>query len=149
MNINGKHHHTIWVNETNPALIQVFDQRYFPHKIEVFDISTTNEAVYAIKDMVVRGAPLIGVTAAYAMYLGCLEAKSQPRPQEYLKKVAEKLNATRPTAVNLAWAITEMARSEMSARLPIGVATRWRPGASLDESSSLSSVLTRSMSRWD
>lgn len=108
MNINGKHHHTIWVNETNPALIQVFDQRYFPHKTEVFDVVSTNEAAFAIKDMVVRGAPLIGVTAAYAMYLGCLEAKLQPRPQEYLKKVAEKLNATRPTAVNLAWAITEM-----------------------------------------
>ena len=43
MNINGKHHHTIWVNENNPELIQVFDQRYFPHKVEVFDISTTDD----------------------------------------------------------------------------------------------------------
>lgn len=111
MNINGKHHHTIWVNEINPELIQVFDQRYFPHKIEVFDISTTNEAAFAIKEMVVRGAPLIGVTAAYAMYLGCLEAKSQTSPQEYLKQVADKLNATRPTAVNLSWAITEMIKA--------------------------------------
>lgn len=108
MNINGKHHHTIWVNETNPELIQVFDQRYFPHKIEIFDISTTNDAAFAIKNMVVRGAPLIGVTAAYAMYLGCTEAKSKNHPVEYLKEVAAKLNATRPTAVNLAWAITEM-----------------------------------------
>jgi len=108
MNINGKHHHTIWVNENNTKLIQVFDQRYFPHKVEVFDIATTDEAAFAIKEMVVRGAPLIGVTAAYGMYLGCLEAKSQVNPNEYLKQIAEKLNATRPTAVNLAWAINQM-----------------------------------------
>jgi methylthioribose-1-phosphate isomerase len=108
MNINGKHHHTIWVNENNPELIQVFDQRYFPHKVEVFDISTTDEAAFAIKEMVVRGAPLIGVTAAYGMYLGCLEAKTQANTEQYLKQVAEKLNATRPTAVNLAWAVNEM-----------------------------------------
>lgn len=108
MNINGKHHHTIWINETNPALIQVFDQRYFPHKTEVFDITKTDEAAFAIKEMVVRGAPLIGVTAAYAMYLGCIEAKVKNHPVEYLKEVAAKLNATRPTAVNLTWAIAEM-----------------------------------------
>ena len=108
MNINGQHHNTIWVNENNQELIQVFDQRYFPHQIDVFDISTTDEAAFAIKDMVVRGAPLIGVTAAFGMYLGSIEAKSQSNPKEYLKLVAEKLNATRPTAVNLAWAVKEM-----------------------------------------
>ena len=67
MKINGQHHHTIWVNESDPELIQVFDQRFFPHRIEVFDIRNTDEAAFAIKDMVVRGAPLIGVTAAYGM----------------------------------------------------------------------------------
>lgn len=108
MNINGKHHHTIWISENNEKLIQVFDQRYFPHKVEVFDISNTDEAAFAIKEMVVRGAPLIGVTAAYGMYLGCLEALTQSNPEEYLKQVANKLNATRPTAVNLAWAVNEM-----------------------------------------
>ena len=108
MNINGKHCHTIWLQENN--LVQVFDQRYFPHKTDVFDIKNTDQAAYAIKEMVVRGAPLIGVTAAYGMYLGCLEAKTQANPQEYIQKVANKLNATRPTAVNLAWAIEEMLR---------------------------------------
>ncbi len=108
MNINGKHCQTIWVNENDPQLIQVFDQRYFPHKIEVFDLSTTDEAAFSIKEMVVRGAPLIGVTAAYGMYIACLEAKSQNNPITYIKEVAQKLNATRPTAVNLAWAVSEM-----------------------------------------
>lgn len=108
MKINGKHHHTIWLSESNTGLIQVFDQRYFPHRIEVFNITTTDEAAFAIKEMVVRGAPLIGVTAAYGMYLGCLEAQQQSDSAAYLETVAKKLNATRPTAVNLAWAIKEM-----------------------------------------
>lgn len=107
MLINGKHHHTIWVNKTDESLIQVLDQRYFPHKIEVFDIRSTEDATFAIKEMVVRGAPLIGVTAAYGMYLGCIEAKNEERPNLFLAEVATKLNATRPTAVNLAWAVHE------------------------------------------
>jgi len=118
MKINGQHHHTIWVNEQNAQLIQVFDQRYFPHKVEVFDITTTDEAAFAIKEMVVRGAPLIGVTAAYGMYLGCLEAREMADPETHLQQVAHKLNATRPTAVNLAWAITEMQTALMNAKTP-------------------------------
>lgn len=108
MKINGKHHHTIWVNQSNTELIQAFDQRYFPHRIEIFDINTTDDAAFAIKEMVVRGAPLIGVAAAYGMYLACVEAQQQPNADAYLQAMAQKLNATRPTAVNLAWAIAEM-----------------------------------------
>jgi methylthioribose-1-phosphate isomerase len=108
MKINGQHYHTIWVNEHNEKLIQVFDQRFFPHKIEIFNLENTNEAVFAIKEMVVRGAPLIGVTSAYAMYLACLEAQGQRNPDLYIREIAQKLTETRPTAVNLAWAIREM-----------------------------------------
>jgi len=108
MNINGKHHHTIWVSQLNPHIIEVIDQRVLPHKIEVFSIKNTDDAAYAIKEMVVRGAPLIGVTAAYGMYLACIDAKDMPDAKDYLNDVAKKLNATRPTAVNLAWAIKEM-----------------------------------------
>lgn len=108
MKINNQHHHTIWINENNPKLIQVFDQRFFPHKVEVFDITSSDDAAYAIKEMVVRGAPLIGVTAAYGMYVACIEARTKERPKEHLAEAATKLNATRPTAVNLQWAVTEM-----------------------------------------
>lgn len=108
MNINGQHHHTIWINEVNQQLVQAFDQRVLPHQIKVFDMVNTDDAAFAIKEMVVRGAPLIGVTAAYGMYLACIEAKLKQNPTEYIKDVASKLNATRPTAVNLAWAIAEM-----------------------------------------
>jgi methylthioribose-1-phosphate isomerase len=108
MNINGKHHHTIWLNQANANIVEVIDQRVLPHKIEVFSIKTTDDAAYAIKEMVVRGAPLIGVTAAYGMYLACVEAKEKLDDRKYLNEVALKLNSTRPTAVNLAWAISEM-----------------------------------------
>lgn len=111
MKINGKHQQTIWLNENNKELIQVFDQRFFPHQIEIFNIQNTDEATFAIKEMVVRGAPLIGVTSAYGMYLACIEAKNQPNPDDYIQTVAEKLRQTRPTAVNLSWAITEMLRA--------------------------------------
>jgi methylthioribose-1-phosphate isomerase len=108
MKIDGKHHQTIWINQNNEKLIQVFDQRFFPHEIQIFNIENTNDAVFAIKEMVVRGAPLIGVTAAYGLYLACLEAKEQPHPNLYIQEIAKNLNQTRPTAVNLSWAIAEM-----------------------------------------
>jgi methylthioribose-1-phosphate isomerase len=107
MNINGKREQTIWLKKDNDKIIQVFDQRFLPHKIEIFEITNTDDAVYAIKEMVVRGAPLIGVTAAYGMYLACIEAKGKEKVNLYLAEAATRLNATRPTAVNLAWAIHE------------------------------------------
>ena len=110
MNINGKHHHTIWVNSKNKNCIDVIDQRYLPHKIDIYKIQNTDDAAYAIKEMVVRGAPLIGVTAAYGMYLACIEACEKSCKLSYFKDVATKLYNTRPTAVNLKWAIDEMSK---------------------------------------
>lgn len=108
MKIDGKHYQTIWINENNEKLIQVFDQRFFPHEIKIFNIQNTNDAIFAIKEMVVRGAPLIGVTAAYGLYLACLEAQKESNPDRYIEEIAQKLAQTRPTAVNLVWAIAQM-----------------------------------------
>lgn len=109
MLIQGKHHHTIWMNEKEEDKVYVFDQRYFPHQIDIFTITNSDETAFAIKEMVVRGAPLIGVTAAYGMYLGCKEAyqhtSSVSEFTDYINQVATKLKKTRPTAVNLAWAV--------------------------------------------
>jgi len=107
MNINGEHYHTIWLKENDNQIVQVIDQRYLPHKIEIVDIETVDEMVFAIKEMIVRGAPLIGVAAAYGMYLACIEAKGKEKINLFLAEAATRLNATRPTAVNLAWAIHE------------------------------------------
>lgn len=101
MKIKDKHYHTIWEKEGDSKVIQVIDQRVLPHQFVIYDIRTPEEAALAISDMVVRGAPLIGVTAAYGLYLACLRNTEAAE----LKKVAVALKEARPTAVNLAWAV--------------------------------------------
>lgn len=98
MKVNGQHYQTIWVKEDDRSIVQTIDQRALPHQFEIVDLKTCDDAVHAIKDMVVRGAPLIGVTAAYGMYLAGLG-------NENLQEAAQKLNTSRPTAVNLSWAV--------------------------------------------
>lgn len=91
---------SLWLSGTDPETIEVIDQRYLPFENRLFRISSVDEACFAISEMVVRGAPLIGVTAAFGMYLACLN----PAPgslAETVEAARQKLNATRPTAVNL------------------------------------------------
>lgn len=101
MKIQEEHYHTIWVKKDDPTVVQVIDQRVLPHQFVIHDIQTPEQAAEAISAMVVRGAPLIGVTAAYGLYLACLRSAED----ESLKKVAITLKESRPTAVNLAWAV--------------------------------------------
>jgi methylthioribose-1-phosphate isomerase len=107
MKINGKHYHTIWLNNDDPKIVQVIDQRKLPFQFEVFDLKSVDDAFFAIKEMVVRGAPLIGVTAAYGMYLAVVNFEGD-EIEKRLKKSAEYLKSARPTAVNLAFAVDEM-----------------------------------------
>ena len=101
MKIEGKHYQTIWVKENDTEVVQVIDQRVLPHQFIIQDITTPEEASLAIADMIVRGAPLIGVTAAYGLYLACLR-----NPEiDHLRRAGEHLKNARPTAVNLAWAV--------------------------------------------
>ena len=103
MLINGEHKHTVWYNE-DLDIVQVYDQRYFPHEINILDLNTSENVFFAIKDMVVRGAPLIGATAAYGVYL----AAKENTEFNYIKERAEYLRTSRPTAVNLMWALDKM-----------------------------------------
>lgn len=104
MKVQGKHYRTIWVKEEDQKVIQIIDQRNLPHEFVIEDLRTVNDVARAIKDMHVRGAGLIGAAAGYGMYLAALEA-SEENFAEDLQQAAEKLKATRPTAVNLAWAV--------------------------------------------
>lgn len=106
MIINGEHRRTIWVNDSNSRLIQTFDQRLFPHEVKIIDVKTSEEAGIAIKDMIVRGAPLIGAMAAYGIYLAAVEYSGDDIIT-YLNERKDFLNETRPTAINLAWALNE------------------------------------------
>jgi methylthioribose-1-phosphate isomerase len=99
MNIDGKPWRTIWLEEG--GAVAVIDQTRLPHRLEVRRLSTTTEAAEAIRTMVVRGAPLIGVTGAYGLMLALRADPSDGA----LAAAFELLLATRPTAVNLQWAL--------------------------------------------
>ena len=104
MNVNGKHYRTIWVKKDNNKVIQIIDQRNLPHEFIIEDLTTVEEVAIAIKDMHVRGAGLIGAATGYGMYIAALEAPKDTF-DDYMVKAGEKLKSTRPTAVNLAWAV--------------------------------------------
>ncbi|MDA3952165.1 MAG: S-methyl-5-thioribose-1-phosphate isomerase [Bacteroidales bacterium] len=105
MNINGKHYHTIWLKENDPKTIQIIDQRLLPFKFKTQDLKTIEDAFTAIKEMWVRGAPLIGVTAAYGLYLGLLGLNDTENLDQKITDLSRYLESSRPTAVNLKYAI--------------------------------------------
>jgi len=100
--IAGTHYRTIWCTETGS--IRVIDQSRLPFEFATVDLNTLDDAARAIRSMVVRGAPLIGATAAYGLALALRTAGSDA----HLEQAARALQATRPTAHNLVWALNRM-----------------------------------------
>ena len=107
MHVNGKNQHTIWVHPDNNKIIQVIDQRKLPFEFQIVDLKTPGDTFEAIQNMTVRGAPLIGVTGAYGIYLG-LVCSDEIAWEQNLKETAEYLKSARPTAVNLAFLIDHL-----------------------------------------
>ena len=103
MKIENKEYKTIWFDETN-QLVKIIDQTKLPHQFIIKDLKTVKDAINAIKTMEVRGAPLIGGTAAYGMVLAVKEHKDL----NFIKKSSEQLIQSRPTAINLKWAVDRM-----------------------------------------
>ena len=101
MKIEGNSYKTIWF-ESN--LVKIIDQTKLPHQFIIKDLKTVKDAINAIKTMEVRGAPLIGATAAYGLVLSIIENNDL----SFLKKSSEELIASRPTAINLKWAVDRM-----------------------------------------
>ena len=110
MKVRGQHYRTIWPNEADGRVIQLIDQRFLPHRFVIEEVRTLDEMARAIREMHVRGAGLIGAAAGYGMYLATLGATGNSI-DEQLVAAAEQLKATRPTAVNLAWAIERQLKS--------------------------------------
>jgi len=111
MQVKGKKYQTIWLKKDNPTVVQIIDQRPLPHDFVIEDLKNVDEVARAIKDMHVRGAPLIGGTAAYGMYLAMLAISDLSEVDLQLEQAAQQLKATRPTAVNLAWAVEEQLKA--------------------------------------
>ena len=103
MKIEGKEYRTIWFDDKN-KIVKIIDQTKLPHQFIIKDLKTVTDAINAIKTMEVRGAPLIGATAAYGLVLAILKNNDQ----SFLKKSSEDLINSRPTAINLKWAIDRM-----------------------------------------
>ena len=101
MRIEGKEYRTIWFEND---VVKIIDQTKLPHEFLIKDLKTVDDAINAIKIMEVRGAPLIGATAAYGLVLAILENNDQ----SFLKKSGENLILSRPTAINLKWAVDRM-----------------------------------------
>jgi methylthioribose-1-phosphate isomerase len=107
MNVQGKPYRTIWLKNDDPYTVMIIDQRKLPHQFVVEEITSLQDMEVAIKDMHLRGAGLIGAAAAYGMYLATLEINDFSNSNAILTAAAERLKNTRPTAVNLAWAVDQ------------------------------------------
>ena len=114
MKVGGKHFRTIWRNPDDQRVVHLIDQRFLPHDFVIEEVRSIEQMATAIRDMHVRGAGLIGASAGYGMYLAALEAASGPAVagfDEHMTNAAAQLTATRPTAVNLSWAIERQLQS--------------------------------------
>jgi methylthioribose-1-phosphate isomerase len=103
MKVDGRHIRSIWV-EPDGVSVRAIDQRRLPHEFVVADIADCDAAAEAIRTMLVRGAPLIGATAAYGVALAMRADSSDAA----LVRAYDRLIVTRPTAINLKWALEEM-----------------------------------------
>ena len=101
MKIENKEYRTIWF-ENN--FVKIIDQTKLPHQFIIKDLKTVKEVINAIKTMQVRGAPLIGGTAAYGIALAIKENNNP----DFIKKSSDELIQSRPTAINLKWAVDRM-----------------------------------------
>src|SRR3990167_4421394 len=101
--INSKVQPILWEHKK----LLVLDQRLLPHEKKYLELTSYEQVISAIKDMVVRGAPLIGITAAYGMALAANEFKKLEADKliNKLKVIGEEIKSSRPTAINLKWAV--------------------------------------------
>lgn len=97
----------IWLDK-NLKIVKVIDQRRLPHEFVIVDLKTVDDIIMAIKEMLVRGAPLIGVTGAFGVYLAVLKLKEGKISENDLIAACDQIKSTRPTAVNLAWGVDQV-----------------------------------------
>jgi methylthioribose-1-phosphate isomerase len=128
MKVDGKTMRTIWL-EPDGWSVGVIDQTALPHRLSIVKLTSLDEAAHAIRAMVIRGAPLIGATAAYGMALA-LHADAS---DEALERAYATLLATRPTAINLKWALDEMVAAVRNRPRPERKAAAYKRAAEISE----------------
>jgi methylthioribose-1-phosphate isomerase len=115
MLVDGKQTRPIWLDK-DLKTVKIIDQRHLPHRFVVADLKTVDDAVWAIQEMCVRGAPLIGVTAAFGLYLAVLNASGAD--DDFVTAACRKIKDARPTAVNLIWAVDRVFFAVSKANTP-------------------------------
>ncbi len=125
MNIDGVPYRSLWVDPGDGWSVRIIDQTLLPWALEIARLETLDQAAHAIRAMQVRGAPLIGATAAYGL---CLALRADPST-DAMERAAEMLAATRPTAVNLRWALERMLTRRRNTEARSRVATAYAEAA--------------------
>ena len=115
MKIDGKEVRPIWLDKKS-NVVKIIDQRLLPHEFVVAELKTVDDVIMAIQKMYVRGAPLIGVTGAYGVYLAVTHSADRVISDDYVHHECERLKAARPTAVNLAWGVDRMSAEVLKAK---------------------------------
>jgi methylthioribose-1-phosphate isomerase len=122
MRAQGKEMMPIWWDEDTGA-VTIIDQRKLPHELRMVELKNEQDAVRAIRDMYVRGAPLIGVTAAYGVYLGLRRLAEADGIASGLEEIGSYIRSARPTAVNLSWAVDKVMAAVAGIQDPTSVVT--------------------------
>jgi len=139
MKVGGKHYRSLWADEAQ-GVIHIIDQSRLPHVFETATLKSTQEVADAIKSMRVRGAPLIGVAAAFGIALAIARDPSD----ESISRASAMLRKTRPTAVNLAWAIGRMRERLKGAKLSERLVIAWNEAQAIaDEDVALNEAIGR------
>ncbi len=139
MQVNDKPMRSIWV-EPDGATVGVIDQTLLPHRFATVRLASLDDAARAIKSMQVRGAPLIGATAAYGICLALRDDASD----EALERAYAALLATRPTAINLKWALGEMVAAVRNRPREERIAAAYRRAAEIaDEDVAINEAIGR------
>lgn len=108
MLVGDKNYQSIWLDESDPTIIRVIDQQKLPFFFEIRELRSVDDVYSAIRDMTIRGAPLIGAAGAFGIYLATLEINPATNIRLHLENAARYLISCRPTAVNLSWAINNV-----------------------------------------
>ncbi len=116
MNIKGKHYLTIW-HDQDKDIVKIIDQTKLPFNFEIKDLKSYQDGFDAIKNMLVRGAPLIGATAAYSLYLAAKENEDY----NFIKTKVDHIKTARPTAVNLSWAAERILKNIDQSNVKISI----------------------------
>ena len=104
MRVDGKDMRPIWFDRAG-EIVRVIDQRFLPHELMINDLTSVDEVILTIKEMVVRGAPLIGATGALGVYVSLVQDGARPGDDDYIEEECHRLKQARPTAMNLFWGV--------------------------------------------